>query len=78
MIEIDRVSNRLLEQGYVCIVDDFEERAALVMYDGKDRKAFVKCKGGKEVQFPHYEDIVQDIINELHNREITKEEYDNY
>ena len=78
MLKIGQVSKQLLAQGYVCIVDDYEDEAVRLVMKGSDVLAYLKRKGRKEVKSLYSCDTVQSIIHELNNREVTKEEYDNY
>ncbi len=78
MLKIGQVSKRLLLQGFVCIVDDYEDEAVRLEMNGSKVLAYLKRKGRNEVKSSYECDTVQNIIHELNNREITREEYDNY
>ena len=78
MLEIGQVWEQLLTQGYVCVVDDYEEKAVRLVMKSSDVEAYLKRKGRKEVKTPYSYDTVQCIIHELNNHELTKEEYENY
>lgn len=78
MLKIGLLTERLQTQGYVCIVDDYEEKAVRLEIVGGKEYAYIKRKGHKEVKTLKKLDGVQDIINDLNNRELTRKEYDNY
>lgn len=78
LLELGIVGKRLRTQGYVCIADDYEECAVRIEARGDDEIVFIKRKGHKEIPTLMSEDCVQDIICERHNRELTREEYDEY
>lgn len=59
-------------QGYVCIVDDYEELAVRVEKEGY----YLKRKGRKEVRSDHYH--AEKYLCELNNRLISRKEYDLY
>ena len=77
-MRIGQVSESYTKQSYVCIVDDYEEKAVRLVNDDSETLAFLKRKGQKEVKSIYSCDMVQDIIHDLNNREITLEEYDKY
>ncbi len=78
MLKIGQVSERLQTQGYVCIVDDYEEEAVRLEMNDSNVTAYLKRKGGNEIESLLSCDTVQNIIIELNNREVTREEYDHY
>ena len=78
MLKIGQVSESLNTQGYVCIVDDYEEEAVRLVKNGSKVEAYLKRKGKGEVLSVYSCDTVQDIIHDLGNREITENEYNKY
>ena len=59
-------------------VDIFEDRAVRLVKTEKGIDAYIKRKGKDEIRSLYSCDSVQETIHELHNREMTPEEYYNY
>ena len=78
MLEIGQVLESLFAKGVVCVEDVYEDRAVRLVMNGNDIDAYIKRKGKYEIRSRYDTDSVQETIHELHNKEITVEEYNSY
>lgn len=78
MLEYGEVTRTFLSQGHVCVIDDYEEEAVRLESRNGKTFVFIKRKGRNEIPTIMIEDCVQNIINELNNRIVSREEYDKY
>ena len=78
MLEYGEVSRAYLRQGYVCVIDDCEEEAVRLENRNGKTFVFIKRKGRNEIPTIMSEDCVQNIICELNNRIVSREEYNKY
>lgn len=78
MLEIGQVLESLFAKGVVCVEDVYEDRAVRLVMNGNDIDAYIKRKGEDEIRSRYDTDSVQETIHELHNKEITVEEYNSY
>lgn len=78
MLEIGQVSESLSTKGVVYVEDVYEDRAVRLVKNDNGIDAYIKRKGKDEVRSKYSVDTVQETIHELHNREMTSEEYDRY
>ena len=76
MLESGYVYKNLQAKGYVCIIDDYEDRAVRVEKVGNAFSYYIKRKGGNEVRSNHY--TAEKYLCELNNRMASREEYDAY
>ena len=78
MLKIGQVFESLQKQGFVCVVDEYEELAVRLVHDDNETKVYVKRKGRKEIPSKLSVDIIQETIHELNNKEISLEDYYKY
>ncbi len=70
--------NSLWKKGVVYVEDVYEDRAVRLVRTEDGIDAYIKLKGKQEVRSRYSTDMVQETIIELHNREITSEEYNRF
>jgi len=68
--------NKLISGETVYLLDDFEEAAIRLVYDGDNTKSYIKHKGRSEMEVPQSNETVCGIV--LGGKEISKHEYDKY
>lgn len=68
--------NKLISGETVYLLDDFDEVAIRLVYDGNNTKSYIKHNGRSEVEVPQSNETVCGII--LGGKEISKHEYDKY
>ena len=68
--------NKLISGETVYLLDDFEDVAIRLVYDGDNTKSYIKHKGRNEVNVPQSNETVCGIV--LGGKEISKHEYDKY
>ncbi len=78
MLKKGQVFESLSKNGVVYVEDVYEDRAVRLVRAGKDIEAYIKKKGVNEIVSKFSCDMVQETIDELHNREMTLEEYNRY
>ena len=78
MLKQGQVMQKQKKNGSVYIEDVYEDRAVRLVDLGNTIEAYIKRKGCCEIKSLYSTDSVQETINELHNREITQEEYNKY
>ena len=78
MLEIVQVLESLFTKGVVYVEDVYEDRAVRLVKNGDSIDAYIKRKGEDEIRSIYSGDMVQETITELHNKEITLEEYNRY
>jgi hypothetical protein len=78
MLKIGQVMQSLEKKGSVYIEDVYEDRAVRLVDLGNTIEAYIKRKGCCEIKSLYSTDSVQETIHELHNREMTSEEYENF
>ncbi len=78
MLKIGQVTNSICKNGVVYVEDVYEDRAVRLVKTEKGIDAYIKRKGEDEIRSLYSCDSVQETIHELHNREMTSEEYYNY
>ncbi len=78
MLKVGQVMQSLEKNGSVYIEDVYENRAVRLVDKGNSIDAYIKRKGDKEIKSKYSTDMVQETITELHNKEITQDEYDRY
>ncbi len=76
MLERNLVEKRLNTRGWVCIADDFFGRAVRIVKDESGYQYFIKPKGRDEVRSTRYD--TSPYVDDLSNREITLEEYNEF
>ena len=78
MLKVGQVMQSLDKKGSVYIEDVYEDRVVRLEKNGNKVDAYIKRKGQNEIVSRYYADSVQETIHELHNKEITQDEYDRY
>ena len=78
MLEFGDVIRTFLCQGHVCVIDDYEEEAVRLEHRDGKTSVFIKRKERNEIPTIMSENCVQNIIIELNNRIVSREEYDKY
>lgn len=68
--------NKLISGETVYLLDDFEEVAIRLVYDGDNTKSYIKHKERNEMEVPQSNETVCGVI--LGGKEISKHEYDKY
>jgi len=76
MLSIGEIHNAIRNQGYFCLIDDFEEKAVRVDGTKPTWEYYIKRKGDTEVLSNHYH--AEKYLCELNNRLVCREEYDAY
>jgi hypothetical protein len=74
MLEHGEVIRTFLSQGHVCVIDDYEEEAVRLEHRDGKTSVFIKRKERIETPTIMSEDCVQNIIVELNNRIVSREE----
>ena len=76
MLESGYVYKNLRTKGFVCIIDDYYDKAVRVEKVGSRFDYYIKHKGEIEVRTNHY--TAEKYLCELNNRLVSREEYGNY